>query len=131
MAELRGAALVNTSYCVHTPYAQTASFVKASRKPLNRAILRNAHPQNIPTAMFEKLKQYKDLRDKAKTIQNTLKDVSVRGSADGGRVQVMMDGNQHVLGIDIDPDHLRTEKREALQKHLADAVNDAIKKSQH
>ncbi len=80
--------------------------------------------------MFEKLKQYKDLRDKAKTIQNTLKDVSVRGSADGGRVQVMMDGNQHVLGIDIDPDHLRTEKREALQKHLADAVNDAIKKSQ-
>lgn len=80
--------------------------------------------------MFEKLKQYKDLRDKAKTIQNTLKDISVHGSADGGKVRVSMDGNQHVSAIDIDPDHLRTEHREALQKHLADAVNEAIKKSQ-
>lgn len=80
--------------------------------------------------MFEKLKQYKDLRDKAKTIQSMLAEISVRAAADGGKVQVMMDGNQKVLGIDIDPDCLRTEKREDLQKHIAEAVNDAVKKSQ-
>jgi len=80
--------------------------------------------------MFEKLKQYKDLRDKAKTIQGKLKEITVHASADGGKVQVVMDGNQQVLGVEIDPDSLRTEKREELQKHLAEAVNDAVKKSQ-
>ncbi len=80
--------------------------------------------------MFEKLKQYKDLRSTAKTIQSKLKDITVHASADGGKVQVVMDGNQQVLGVEIDPDSLRTEKREELQKHIADAVNDAVKKSQ-
>jgi len=80
--------------------------------------------------MFEKLKQYKDLRDKAKSIQSRLKEVVVHADADHGKIQVVMDGNQQVLGIEIDPDHLRTEKREELQRHLAEAVNSAVKKSQ-
>lgn len=80
--------------------------------------------------MFEKLKQFKDLRNKAKTIQDRLKEVVVHADADGGKVQVVMDGNQHVIGIEINPDHLRSERREQLQKHLADAVNNAVKKSQ-
>ncbi len=80
--------------------------------------------------MFSKLKQYKDLRDKAKGIQGKLKEITVHASANGNKVQVVMDGNQQVLGIEIDPDSLRTEKREELQKHLAEAVNDAVKKSQ-
>lgn len=80
--------------------------------------------------MFEKLKQYKDMRDQAKTIQNRLKDVVVHADADGGKIQVVMDGNQSLLGLEIDPDHLRAEKREQLQKHIVEAVNSAIKKSQ-
>lgn len=80
--------------------------------------------------MFEKLKQYKDLRDQAKSLQNRLKDVTVSASADGGRIKVVMDGNQQIVSLDIDPDHLRTEKREELQKHLASAINDAVKDSQ-
>lgn len=80
--------------------------------------------------MFNKLKQYKDLRNQAKSLQNRLKDVTVSSSADGGRIKVVMDGNQQVVSIDIDPDHLRTEKRGELQKHLASAINDAVKDSQ-
>ncbi|MBI4425997.1 MAG: YbaB/EbfC family nucleoid-associated protein [Candidatus Kerfeldbacteria bacterium] len=80
--------------------------------------------------MFSKLKQYKELRHQAKTIQNTLKEVVVHADADHGKIQVVMDGNQEVLGIEIDPDHLRAEKREELQQHLAEAVNNAIRKSQ-
>ncbi len=80
--------------------------------------------------MFSKLKQFKDLRHQARTIQDRLKDVVVHADADHGKIQVVMDGNQQVLGIEIDPDHLRTERREALQQHLKDAVNSAVKKSQ-
>ncbi|MFH0828628.1 MAG: YbaB/EbfC family nucleoid-associated protein [Candidatus Kerfeldbacteria bacterium] len=80
--------------------------------------------------MFEKLKQYKDLRDKAKTIQSKLREVTVHASSDNGHVQVVMDGNQQLIGIEIDPDSLRTEGREQLQKHIISAVNDAVKKSQ-
>jgi len=80
--------------------------------------------------MFEKLKQYKDLRDKAKTIQSRLREVTVHASSDNGKVQVVMDGNQQLIGIEIDPDSLRLEGREQLQKHIISAVNDAVKKSQ-
>lgn len=80
--------------------------------------------------MFEKLKQYKDLRNQAKMVQERLKGITVHAQADGGKVQVVMDGNQQVLGIEIDPDHLRRERREELQRHIAQAVNDAVKKSQ-
>ncbi len=80
--------------------------------------------------MFNKLKQFKDLRDQAQGVQRRLKDVIVRADADHGKIQVVMDGNQQLLGIEIDPDHLRIENREMLQRHLAEAVNGAIKKSQ-
>lgn len=80
--------------------------------------------------MFSKLKQFKDLRHQAKGIQHRLKDVIVHADADHGKIQVVMDGNQHLLGIEIDPDHLRPENRETLQRHVAEAVNSAIKKSQ-
>lgn len=80
--------------------------------------------------MFSKLKQFKDLRHQAKQVQNVLKDVVVHADADHGKVQVVMDGNQQVMGVEIDPDHLRPEKREALQQHVAEAVNGAIRKSQ-
>lgn len=80
--------------------------------------------------MFEKLKQYKDLRDKAKTIQSKLHEITVTASADGGKVKVTMDGNQQMVALDLDPDTLRTEKRDDLQKHIVEAVNDAVKKSQ-
>lgn len=80
--------------------------------------------------MFEKLKQFKDMRSKAKLLQDRLKDVVVHADADGGKIQVVMDGNQQIVRIEIDPDHLRTEKREELQKHVAEAVNSAVRKSQ-
>lgn len=80
--------------------------------------------------MFEKLKQYKDLRNQAKIIQDRLKEIIVHADADGGKIQVVMDGNQNLLGIEIDPGHLRSENRDQLQKHIAEAVNTAVKKSQ-
>lgn len=81
-------------------------------------------------AMFSKLKQYKDLRSQAKTMQNALAGETVYADAAGGKVQVVMDGNQHVNGVQIDPAYLRAEKKAELEKDVQSAFNDAVKKSQ-
>jgi hypothetical protein len=79
--------------------------------------------------MFNKLKQVKDLRDKAKDLQNMLAEEKVEGSAAWGKVKVQMNGNQSVLGVEIDPEMLSDQKK--LQDAMKDAFNDATKKAQH
>ena len=80
--------------------------------------------------MFTKLKQYKDLRDQAKDIQGVLAQETVYADKAGGKVQVVMDGNQHVNGLTIDQDMLKPERKVELEKAVQDAFNDAVKKSQ-
>lgn len=81
-------------------------------------------------SMFTKLKQYKDLRDQAKDIQSTLAQETVYADKAGGKVQVVMDGNQHVNGLTIDQEMLKPERKAELERALQEAVNDAVKKSQ-
>lgn len=78
--------------------------------------------------MFNKLKQFKDLRNKAKTIQNTLSKESVEGSAAWGKVKIVMNGNQKVTSVMIDPSLMND--RQNLEKLIAEATNDAIQKVQ-
>ena len=80
--------------------------------------------------MFSKLKQIKDLRDKAKQIQSMLSDERVEGSGAWGKVKVSMDGNQSVLNVEIDPELLKESEKNKLQSALKDAYNDAVKKAQ-
>ncbi len=76
--------------------------------------------------MFNKLKQFKDLRNKAKTLQSALGEISVEGSASFGKVKVKMDGNQTAQAVEIDDSML--ENKSKLQDSLKDAFNDAVKK---
>jgi len=78
--------------------------------------------------MFQKLKQFKDIRDKAKVIQNALSEEKAEGTGGWGKVKVTMDGNQKVQSVDID-ESLLTDKN-ALQNAVKDATNDAIGKIQ-
>lgn len=80
--------------------------------------------------MFNKLKQVKDLRDKAKTLQGTLAEEKVEGTAAWGKVKVQMDGNQSVLGVEIDPELLTESEQKKLQDAIKEAFNDATKKAQ-
>ena len=89
---------------------------------------RKAQGRAAPTPMFTKLKQFKDIRSRAKTIQDALAKEKVEGSAAWGKVKVFMDGNQKVLDMTIDPSLLSDGK--ALSDHVKDAVNDAIQKVQ-
>ena len=78
--------------------------------------------------MFTKLKQFKDIRSRAKTIQDALSKEKVEGSAAWGKVKISMDGNQKVMNVAIDSSLLSDGP--ALAGHVKDAVNDAIQKVQ-
>lgn len=76
--------------------------------------------------MFSKLKQIKDLRDKAKTIQAALAQEVVEISHKG--ITMQMDGNQQVKFVKIDDALLSDKPR--LESLLAEAMNEGIKKVQ-
>ena len=78
--------------------------------------------------MFNKLKQFKDLRDKAKTLQSQLAQEKVEGSAAWGKLKVQMDGNLAVTNVTIDPE-LAADKTK-LEAAVKEGVNDAVKRAQ-
>jgi DNA-binding YbaB/EbfC family protein len=78
--------------------------------------------------MFNKLKQFKDLRDKAKTIQTELAKEKVEGTAAWGKLKIVMDGNQAVTDVQID-ESLMTD-RAKLQDAIKEAFRDAVTKAQ-
>ena len=80
--------------------------------------------------MFSKLKQFKDLREKAKTLQTTLAAEAVEGSAAWGKVKIGMDGNQTVTSVSISEDLLQPGGKDKLEGAVKEALNDALKKAQ-
>lgn len=74
--------------------------------------------------MFNKLKQFKDLRDQAKTMQNALATEKVTAEKQG--VTIEMNGNMEVLSIVISQDL----PKEQLAGICRDVFNDAVKKTQ-
>ena len=80
--------------------------------------------------MFNKLKQFKELRNQAKQIKGTLAQESAEGSAEWGKVKVKMNGNQEVLEVEIDPELLNADNKKKLESAIKEATNDAVKKVQ-
>lgn len=74
--------------------------------------------------MFNKLKQFKDLRNQAKTIQNALAQESV--TVEKGGVKIMMNGNMEVTSVSITGE-MNNEK---IAVYVKETVNDTIKKTQ-
>ncbi len=79
-------------------------------------------------SVFSKLKQFKDLRDQGKKLQDSLAGESATTSSGG--VTLSMDGNFKLTGVAIDEDLLNVNKKEKLQNAIKDAHDDAIKKMQ-
>lgn len=78
--------------------------------------------------MFNKLKQIKDLREKAKVIQDQLSQIHVEGSAGWGKVKITVSGTQQFLSCQIDPDLLSDKTK--LEQLVCEAGNDAMQKLQ-
>ena len=78
--------------------------------------------------MFNKLKNFKELRDQAKQMQSMLSTETAEGSGAWGKVKVTINGNQEILTVLIDPEILTNQEK--TQDAVKEAVNDAIKKIQ-
>lgn len=74
--------------------------------------------------MFQKLKQFRDLRNKAKTIQSVLAEIKIETESRG--VKLVMDGNQKIETLSI-AENLSPKD---LEKILPPLFNDSIKKVQ-
>lgn len=81
--------------------------------------------------MFQKLKQYKDLRDQSKQIQSVLSKETVHVDALGGKMAMVMDGNQDILSLDIDPELLTPDNKEKIEKGIKELIASAKKKIQY
>ena len=78
--------------------------------------------------MFNKLKQIKDLRDKAKTMQSEMSQIVVEGSADWGKVKVTVDGNLKIQKLTLDDEIVGNKAK--LESAIPEAIADAMKKAQ-
>lgn len=77
-------------------------------------------------SMFNKLKQIKDLREKAKTMQSALAEELIEAEHKG--ITIKMDGNQKVHQVSIDESLMNDKTR--LESTMTDAINNAVKKVQ-
>ncbi len=82
------------------------------------------------SSMLSKLKSYKDLRSEAKNVQSVLSTVTVHGEGAKKQVNVVMDGNQKILSLDIEDALLAPEHKETIQKGIIEAMESASKKLQ-
>jgi len=74
--------------------------------------------------MFSKLKQFRDLRGQAKTMQESLAKESVSEEKNG--IKITLNGNLEVTSISINSDLDKTASEEALKN----CFNGAVKKAQ-
>lgn len=80
--------------------------------------------------MFSKLKQFKDMRQQGKKLQNALEGESAVAETAGGGVKLTMDGSLKISDLKIDPTLLTPEKKEKLENAIKDAHGDALRKMQ-
>lgn len=80
--------------------------------------------------MGDMMRQAKEMKSKMNAIQKNLSAQKVEGTAKGGMVNVIADGQGTVLSIKIDLDVMEKKDIEAVENLVTSAVNDALKKAQ-
>lgn len=78
--------------------------------------------------MFNKLKQFKDLRDQAKEMQSKLSEESITVKSSG--VELTMNGNLEITNVNVSEDMLEVGKKTKIESAFKDAHSDALKKMQ-
>ena len=78
--------------------------------------------------MFNKLKQYNDLRKQANTIKSAMAEETIEAS--NKAVKIVMDGNQEIKSLDISENFLSKDKKKELENEIKNCIADAIKKVQ-
>jgi nucleoid-associated protein EbfC len=76
--------------------------------------------------MFNKLKQFKDMRDQAKQMKEMLDEVMVVGSGAGGNVMITLNGSHEPKGVQI----AEGMDKAKIEIGVKDAIIDANRKLQ-
>ena len=79
-------------------------------------------------SLFNKLSQIRDLKAQAKSLQSQLAEESVRVEKQG--VELVMDGNQKITKLEINPELFSPERKERLEEIIKELQNEAIGKVQ-
>lgn len=74
--------------------------------------------------MFSKLKQFRDLRSQAKTMQSALAQESITEEKNG--VKVVLNGNMEVTSLTLNENLTKNSQEEILKT----CFNDAVKRTQ-
>ncbi len=72
---------------------------------------------------------FKQLQDRLVKVQQELAMEKVEGSAGGGMVRVVANGQQEILEVHIEPEVVNPEDIDMLSDLIVAATNDALKKA--
>jgi len=76
------------------------------------------------------LKQAQEMKSKLDKAQKELAKMTVEGEAGKGAIKVLMNGQQKIMSIKIDPDSVNVNKISDLEKQLMKAIGDANDKAE-
>ena len=75
------------------------------------------------------MRQAQQMQKEMKRIQEELAERIVTGTAGGGMVQVLVNGQQEVMKIELNPEAVDPEDVEMLEDLICAAVNEGMKKA--
>lgn len=75
------------------------------------------------------MKQAKIMQQKMQEIQEELKAMNFEASAGGGAVKVRINGDQEILGVEINKDMVDSGDLDMIGDMVMVAVNDAVRQS--
>lgn len=78
---------------------------------------------------FEILKNAQKLQEQMTSFHESLKDITVTGSAGGGMVEIEVNGRLDPLAVRISPEIVNKEEISILQELVLSALNDAVEKT--
>ncbi len=73
--------------------------------------------------MWDMMKQMRGVQDNLKSLQDELKSERVEGSSGGGMVTAVMDGQQNLIALNIDPSIVDADDTEMLEELVVAAMN--------
>ncbi len=83
----------------------------------------------LPGGQGNLMAQVAKMQEELERVQEELAQEEIEGSAGGGMVKVVVNGQQEILSITLDPEVVDPEDVEMLQDLIMAAIQDAVSKS--
>ena len=75
------------------------------------------------------MKQAQEMQSKMRDVQEKLSKMTITGSAGGGMVEVVVNGQGDVVSVKIEDPLISVDEKDMLQDLIASATNDGIRKA--